>query len=1353
MGTLGGSLASARLRTENCIVERVKSAAHDQETVRSKPQSPDPDLHPVLQLQKSVGNQAVMQHLQAGQKLELSYPQPGGAFRYQIGGSPGEKPFDDLTDSDVDTAFGQNLTSEGLQQVPKAAMSRLDPAVWAEDPANRGKAFRSALEPPGQFAHGTPGAPAGPGAKYHGAMGTTGGTADKPVYQPAEQSEITAPRTTYAVRVGPGGSYADHVFDTQAEAEAYARSAAARSEAEIRETAAIRHAWNPVDAVRVYAIPPHTMVLRSGIAPQPEDHPNVPAGSFGGGGMQVQLPYGVIDKNTEPLAVYPVMNREPAPGTAASRTAAGSPAAVATSLRPTLVTELVGAQARYQDVNSRLAPLEAKRNSHTALTDDEKQTLDALTKRSHELDERLTALSGDLKLIDEPGTSDAALNNLLARRNAQVTVGRTSSGSKTGWRLNETGMASTTESTRTEVKEGAALAAETTDTKKLDLSTPGAIGYSSGTETKFSNVAGAAKVASTHSGQSKLTAENADLTYTHTTGNKLETEDRAKDYKTSSGALSTTTIGTGGVSKTTEITESAGSHAITRKDTAGVVRGEGQLGAVATTSKKTGEVDSEGNLVKGTETKLTASQGIVAGDEGTGGYATAGMASTKEHGQGVKTGQTVDVNGRFVVNVEQVKGKDPAEYLVTLRIDLGAKVGASLGKEHKGAGGTQGNVDASVSASGTVSHAFTQVMDAEATKRYLGELAANGAGGARKEMRVLQLAAAGSLYAAQRLLVAPGMASAQSAKDMPEGSVDELDLSGTAGGKLGGGAKGGSGGGSVEIGYSKSGTLRHIVSKKGGKVIVTVDVSAGDTLSLSGKGSYGLVGLGAGHEGTDTKGQSVTFSLDPSSPDYEKLYAQITSTDSVDELRRLAGQRKQVVSGHTESSGHAAANTFSATVGPAGVDIKTTHAYKESSTTDAQGRQTHSYSGSTGGGLGVSVAGAKYSYTTTDTVSGTATSDNKAAGDASTTTSETNVEATLTNLENAVKSPSKALGLITGGTKVVQEHTEVIGMSLSDADYATIAATAGTRDWDMAEISNRNGADWRALGRRIAAANGDRNTITSLLAQYGKDHDNAAHAVATVVRPAGTASGGTLYDWPDGLDDEKASYGMLVDSDSLAAIRELEGAAMGKDALDKANETMKKLDDLASSMQAKKDKFGDQAVLQQMLTRLTKRRADVAGEAVVIGHRLNPSAMAKRKVRQLAARASAADKIDDEEVTKERTKAAAKAMIDGSMDQLAAYRSQEDQQWAIIGRELGKKSSVWSKPDVYVMIPALTRLKKDIYPPWEALVNDVKKAAEEAGIDYWSLKLESNRLIPNRGWTRDLEKQATAGYGSGLPMD
>lgn len=303
--------------------------------------------------------------------LRLSYPVEGGPFRYESGPQPETNPFANLTDAEINGALrGLDALEAGQTPPPgsisvgtpqRVDMGRFDP----NSPANQGNTgWRNPLSPPGEFAYGAPGAPAT--GNYHGAVGrSTQDAAGNYHYHPAEVFAVTPDHPTYAVRTGPGGSYVDHIFNTREEAIAYAQRMSQVSEGQIRSDSALPPHWpdgnpgNPVDAMRVFEIPPNTPYLRSGIAPQPGA-----GGVYAGGGPQTQLPYGTVGRNTPALAEIPITNRgggptsggttPPASTPPPAPTSGGSTAATTSTPPPTSTSSSAGEQLSLPFPQSRM---------------------------------------------------------------------------------------------------------------------------------------------------------------------------------------------------------------------------------------------------------------------------------------------------------------------------------------------------------------------------------------------------------------------------------------------------------------------------------------------------------------------------------------------------------------------------------------------------------------------------------------------------------------------------------------------------------------------------------------------------------------------------------------------------------------------------------------------------------------------------------------------------------------------------------------------------------------------------------------------------------------------------------------
>ena len=112
------------------------------------------------------------------------------------------------------------------------------------------------------------------------------------------------------VRVGPRGSYGDHIFSSVEEAKTYAEQLASGGETAIRESSALPYVWpggregNPVDAVRVFEIPEGTPYIQGVVGKQMEGGAVAPLPrTYSGGGPQVVIPKGTL---SDPIHEFPV---------------------------------------------------------------------------------------------------------------------------------------------------------------------------------------------------------------------------------------------------------------------------------------------------------------------------------------------------------------------------------------------------------------------------------------------------------------------------------------------------------------------------------------------------------------------------------------------------------------------------------------------------------------------------------------------------------------------------------------------------------------------------------------------------------------------------------------------------------------------------------------------------------------------------------------------------------------------------------------------------------------------------------------------------------------------------------------
>jgi hypothetical protein len=576
------------------------------------------------------------------------------------------------------------------------------------------------------------------------------------------------------------------------------------------------------------------------------------------------------------------------------------------------------------------------------------------------------------------------------------------------------------------------------------------------------------------------------------------------------------------------------------------------------------------------------------------------------------------------------------------------------------------------------------------------------------------------------MLAAPGAPlSASAAAQLPEGDQASLAVQRGVGGSLGAAA----GPVGAEVSFSESKSLKRTVARRKGAVLLTVEVVAETGKSLGASGSSGLVGGGIKHDRKVSAGQSVTFRLDPRDPSYQASFQRILAADNAADLTALAASDPGHVTGKTSSSGWATTLTPKVSLAGAEAAISTTHAYAERVDTDTAGTRKK-FMGSTGGGIDAGLPGGpELSYHTEQAVSATVGPDRRATADISTTTSESDVGASAKALTSgAEKAPiGTAIGLVTGGTKLVQSRTEVIGMRLSDRDFdAILAMSQESVLWGRAFRGsfNQSYLAWAALGNRIAASGGDREAISRALTRYASDNSGAAEAVQAVVRPQGQVEGGKRYDWPEEFGTEREAYESIVLGDHVAQLR----ARAAEGAFEEAHAGLAadsaRLDKAADALNSSSRSFKDPAAVAEMLRRIGDAKKEIRRELRKLDAAAAPAALEqptiaakKHKAKPGMLRAPSGAKPEtrpapgfDEESVRERNE-----QIRILIPALLTLRSTENETFAKVRKELNDPP--WYRgPDVIGVIQTLNRLDP-LYTQWDALTEKLRAVFRERGND------------------------------------
>ncbi len=147
-------------------------------------------------------------------------------------------------------------------------------------------------------------------------------------------------------------------------------------------------------------------------------------------------------------------------------------------------------------------------------------------------------------------------------------------------------------------------------------------------------------------------------------------------------------------------------------------------------------------------------------------------------------------------------------------------------------------------------------------------------------------------------------------------------------------------------------------------MLITVAAVASKGMTVGASFSEGVAGMGLSREGTQSKGKSVTFALDPDSPGFDAAYNEIMAANTVDDLAKLAARRADLLGSTTTSHGTTTTTTTSASLASVGLSGRESSSYNEEETRDASG-VSHKYEGGTTSGVDLTLAGKEMASTAT----------------------------------------------------------------------------------------------------------------------------------------------------------------------------------------------------------------------------------------------------------------------------------------------------------------------------------------------------------------------------------------------------
>jgi hypothetical protein len=805
----------------------------------------------------------------------------------------------------------------------------------------------------------------------------------------------------------------------------------------------------------------------------------------------------------------------------------------------------------------------------------------------------------DLDIIESPGSSPAAINQLLARRGAATSSPRQTMSMESD---------PTWIDLRASVIQGAKLDEKSDETSWT-------VAGMAGTETKSSSRAigpGGLSVTDKSSQTTTITGGDSSASkttsksetigvlsgYDRTSEEKEETVDG--DATTSTSTKKTVGVGLGGVSTGTTTTTQAGDYQIKDEKGTKVTRGDGKVGVTRTSATTTGTVDGDGNLTSGSKTSSEVGGFVKADKDGVGAGGNAKVGRDVQHSENVKTSTSLACDGHVIVTVTPYEGESEAskgKFVVTVSIKLAAGVtaGGQLGKDS----GPRAGAD--VSAKGSVVGAASHVMTDAEVKAYLADLggvtkenAGNG-----KHPEFAQIAAAWrSGWSSDGM----SMHLRPDPEQMKEGDHYEVTVAGSVDAKGSAGANAGIFEAGVEGGVTKGGSLKFAYDMVNGKYMISVKVVGEEGWNAGGSlGAAGVKGK-VGHEESTTNERGATFYLDPKSTKYSyaAVRGEIEAARTRADLEGLIAKYPALLEANEESTSETEKTTVGLEVGKVGFEMGGSGTVSQKLETDKDGKQSQTDTGSSSSMGKVKIGDFSVGDSKTESITTKVDADNKATGDLSTTESGTDVKKTLLEADDRVNQ-SGWLPVVTGGVKPV-DSTEQSGMLLSNEDYDAIIGEANDPvRWSKHPSSNRHRDDWKQLGRDIRAAGGNKKKVGELLAKFQGDSDHGrAELIANVVRkPLGDGTGGTMYDFPDGLGQLKSKYKSLVFDDPGTKARALKQEGKTNEAATEAKAKIAALDSLWTSLSSSAKAFeesGKIGAYGEMLNRINKRKQELSDE-------------------------------------------------------------------------------------------------------------------------------------------------------------
>jgi hypothetical protein len=760
-------------------------------------------------------------------------------------------------------------------------------------------------------------------------------------------------------------------------------------------------------------------------------------------------------------------------------------------------------------------------------------------KARDEVAARLAQLHADLAAIESPTTRREELVKLLARAKAggraddliEVETARGATDQKFNERKQVT--------TETSYGDGEAKVVKSEDTVRVGLD---GITKTSAGETERQDADGSSKVSREQTvklGPGGVAVDRKDAV-------AFESDGKTWGSETSSSFEA----GAGGVksSKGVKTTRADGSSLEAQRDQA-VERGDGKLGVSEGGSYT--RTDADGNAVSGSKNAKT---GLLAGDDGLGGYADAEAGLTRTDKDGVNTGIVGGLHANVLCKIGDPAGEPPL-YPLTLTVKLGAEIKITGGRAKQGAAAGYG---AEIKFGAEVVMPVTRQLTAAQLQTYLAAL--EGASKGSKvdatyaEMAIIQAGVAQGWEVAQAMFLKRDPFSAEMLAQLRNAGDSNAVIKKTGGGaKLKGNVKAVN----LELGAEREQeTSKKATRDADGKL--TIESGRSDTENYAAKAgvSMGVVGGSVGGTSTQREGFGYEITVDPQRDPGGKIAAALLACNSAPDFEAFiakygAGPFKGSIQvrSKTVSKADAESSSVGLSIGPADLALGTHSGVAEQTKVDGDGKLVERVVVGTAG-AGGSVGSGDTRWGDSSDVQATARRDGagNASLDLARDQSQTTFDKVLDVARGKAAAVGRALGLgddedtkkpakgaltsAAGGgeEKADTQRHDRYGLGLTDKDLDEVAKLASNdRDWTPRVGNADDIKAWRAAGARIRAAQGDRGVVAEELARFvGGAKSDRMQQLRLFLRQGGAVKVGTAYNFPDGLKSVRKDWDELV---------------------------------------------------------------------------------------------------------------------------------------------------------------------------------------------------------------------------------